>query len=276
MNRLSQAKQELLIAAIVEGTSIRGAARIADVTKNTALRNLKWIGDACQRYHDKHVRNLRSYHIEADEMWSFIHAKDKNLPLALAGSKQHGDMWTWIGMDAVSKVIISFHVGKKTPADAKIFATDLASRLPGRVQISTDQLRHYRTAFEEAFGTRADYGTIAKKFDPIPPKTADGKYEQPKLRKMREYAIMGDPNPGAISTHCIERQNLTVRQSVRRYARSTLAFSRKIESKRAAMALHYMHYNFCRFHSAHRVTPAMELGIASHPWEIREIAEMVG
>ncbi|MEO7413588.1 MAG: IS1 family transposase [Opitutaceae bacterium] len=274
MNRLSQIKQDLLVAAIVEGTSIRGAARIADITKNSAIRNLNWIGAACQTYHDKHVRNLKCFHIEADEMWSYIHAKDRNLPLDLIGSKEHGDMWNWIGIDAESKLVISWHVGKKETSDAKTFATDLASRLPGKVQISTDQLMHYRPAFEEAFGTRAAYGTISKKFGNVK-MSPDGKYEQPKLKKMRQYAVMGNPIPDAISTHCIERYNLSVRQSTRRFSRATLAFSRKIKNKRAAVALYFTYFNFCRIHPVIRVTPAMDAGLADHPWEIREIVALV-
>lgn len=274
MNRLSQLKQEMLIAALVEGNSVSGSARLAQVTKVTALRNLVWIGTACQKFHDKTVRDLKSTAVEADEMWNFIHAKGKNLPQALKGSRDHGDMWTWIGMCSISKLVIAWHVGKHDSSDAEIFAEDFASRIPGRVQISTDQLQRYRPAIENAFGTRADYATLSKKLGKTP-ETADGKYEQPKLKAERIASVYGNPNLDAVSTHSIERQNLTVRMSVRRYARATNAFARKIDNTRAALALHFVYYNFARIHSAHRVTPAMEAGISDHVWDIDEIARLV-
>lgn len=251
---------------------MRGTGRLVDVTLNTVLRNLLWLGDACQKLHNATVCELKCRRLEADELWSFNYAKDKNLPRGLQEKRDFGDMWTWVAIDPDTRLIVSWHVGKREYVDAQTFATDLASRIIGRVQITTDQLAHYRTALFEAFGDQADYATIQKKSGP-PSITEDGKIERPEaVKPQRKASVFGKPDPSLIRTSSIESQNLLMRMSMRRYMRAMNGFSRKIENKRAALALHFTYYNFCRVSPPIRVTPAMEAGLADHVWEIEELS----
>ena len=247
MNRLPLHKQGLIASLFVENASVRTTARKADVTVNTAMRNLVWIGEGCQKLHDALVCELRSKYIQADELWSLIHAKDKNLPPALRGSRDHGDMYTWIAIEPQTRLWISWHIGKREYRDAQIFCDDLASRVVSpRVQITTDQLIHYRAALEDAFGDRLDYATVRKSMGK-PMITEDGKIQRAeKITGERRAAVFGNPDPAHICTHSIESHNLILRMANRRYLRNSNSFSRKIENKRASMALHFAYFNFCQ------------------------------
>jgi len=275
VNRLSPAKQAQIAACLVEGNSVRGTGRLVGATLNTVLRNLLWLGDACQKFHHDTVREIRTTRIEADELYSFILAKDKNLPPELQGSRDFGDMYTWVAIDPDTRLIISWHVGKREYGDAQIFAMDLASRIAGRVQITTDQLTHYRSAIFDAFGTDADYATLRKSTG-IPTITPDGKIERPEnLKVHRRASVFGEPDKELISTSSIESNNLLMRMSSRRYIRFTNGFSRRIRNKRAALALYFVYYNFCRISPPIRVTPAMEAGLSDRIWEIEDIVGLL-
>jgi IS1 family transposase len=193
----------------------------------------------------------------------------------MQGLREFGDMYTWVALDPDSRLAVSWHVGKRDYPDAQTFATDLASRIISRVQITTDQLGHYRTALFEAFGDQADYATI-RKSSGLPIITPDGKIERPEsVKGNRRASVFGNPDPERITTSSIESQNLLMRMSMRRYMRAMNGFSRKIENKRAALALHFCYYNFCRISPPIRVTPAMEAGITNRIWEIEEIVGLV-
>ncbi|MDO8543763.1 MAG: hypothetical protein Q7S40_25255 [Opitutaceae bacterium] len=246
---------------------------MADVTLNTVLRNLVWLGEACYTFHDQNVRGLNCMRIEADEAWAFIYAKDKTL----ASLPRHlrafaGTRWTWISIDPDSKMVVNWHVGRHKPSDAQEFMDDLASRIPGRLQLTSDQLQHYRAAVENAFGDRVDYATIQKVMGK-PRFTPDGRIEQPKLRKNRKASVYGHPDEELVTTTTIEAQNLLLRMSNRRYTRFTNAFSRRIRNMRASVALHFTYYNFCRIHPVIRVTPAMEAGLVTSALQIEELIE---
>ncbi len=262
------------MSGLVEGLSVRSTARLANVSLNTVLRNLLWIGEACLAFHDGRAREMKCARLELDEMWAFIAMKEANVPEELIGSMEAGDVWTWIGMDPDSNFIVSWRIGKREYTDALAFVQDVAARVLGRVQITTDQLTHYRTAIEEAFGARADYATLQKVMDESR-KSTDGRYIQPSLKGNRIASVMGNPDPTLITTSSIERNNLTVRMSMKRYERATNAFSRSIRHMRAALALHFTYFNFCRISGPIRVTPAMEAGLSDHVWLVEELISLV-
>ena len=193
MNRLSKVKQAQIAACLVEGNSVRGTSRLLDVTLNTVLRHVGWFGDSCQKFHDEKVRGLKTTDIETDEMWSFVYAKTRNLPATLKENLDFGDMWTWISMCKHSRLAICWHVGKHDPSDAQIHIEDLASRIPGRVQITTDQLAQYRAVIENIFGPRADYATVRKTMGPTE-QSPDAKYTQPEHKETRRFSVFGKPD----------------------------------------------------------------------------------
>lgn len=275
MNRLPQEKIERLVALLVEGNSIRGISRILDMTKRTVLRNLVWIGEACQKFHDENVRGLKCKEIQADETWNFIYAKEKNVPKLKKAPPEAGSCWTWVAIDPISNLVPSWYVGKQhDSSEADFLMGDLASRIPGKVQITTDQLMHYRPAIETAFGDRVNYATIQKKLADVT-KTPDQKFEPQEFKGQRQASIYGNPDPERVTTTSVESNNLRMRLSMRRYMRSMNGFSRSLKNQRAAVALHFMHHNFCRISPPIKVTPAMEAGIADHVWDIEELTALV-
>jgi IS1 family transposase len=273
MNRLTKEQRTKIIAALVEGNSIRATARMCGVVLNTVLKLLPQIGQACMEYHDKHVRNLTCKRVQCDENWSFCYAKDKNVPEEKRGTFGFGDVWTWVAIDADTKVVASFTVGARGAQTAQRFMDDLASRLANRVQLTTDGHRVYLQAVEDAFGKDIDYAMLIKLYGED--RQTEARYSPAECIGCREQAIMGRPNPQYISTSHVERQNLTMRMGMRRFTRLTNAFSKKVDNHFWAIALHYMHYNFCRVHKTLRVTPAMEAGLTDHVWEIEEIAGLL-
>lgn len=275
MNRLPITKQALIAGHLVEGAGCRQTSRLCGCTLNTVLRNLVWIGEACYEFHDQVVRGLTCSRVEADELWSFVYAKDRVLH-ELPDEKRAGagTKWTWVAIDPDSRLVINWHVGDHEASDAQIFMDDLASRIPGRIQLTTDQLMHYLPAVQNAFGDRVDYATIQKKFKRTT-LTPDGRYEQPILRGNRRKSHFGEPDPEQITTTSIESQNFVLRQTNRRYSRSTNMFSKRIRNMRASLALNYAYYNFCRIHPAIRITPAMAANLTTWVWEIEELIERV-
>lgn len=273
MNRLNKDKQAKIIAALVEGNSLRATARMCDVAFNTVLKLLPQVGRACAKYQGRVFRNLPCKRIQCDEIWSFCYAKAKNVPADKQGQFGYGDLWTWVAIDADTKLVPSWCVGTRDAGTAFEFMHDLAGRLANRVQLTTDGHRVYLTAIESAFGADIDYAMLVKIYGSDA--KSDTKYSPAECIGCQTVGIAGRPNPKYVSTSYVERQNLTMRMNMRRFTRLTNAFSKKVENHAAAVALHYMYYNFCRIHQTLRVTPAMEAGIADHVWDVKEIAELL-
>jgi IS1 family transposase len=273
MNRLTKEQRTKIIAALVEGNSLRATARMCDVVFNTVLKLLPEIGRACLQYQDKALRNLTCKRIQCDEIWTFCYAKEKNVPADKKGQFGYGDIWTWVAIDADTKLVPSFMVGTRGSQTAKAFMDDLASRLANRVQLTTDGHRVYLNAVESAFGSDIDYAMLVKLYGNDA--EAETRYSPAECIGCREIGITGRPDPKHISTSYVERQNLTMRMSMRRFTRLTNGFSKKVENHIYHVALHYMHYNFCRIHKSLRVTPAMEAGISDHVWTVEEITTLL-
>jgi len=274
INRLTPAKRRAVVAALVEGNSIRATVRITGVAKNTVAKLLVDLGAACAKYQDETLRNLSSKRLQCDEIWSFCYAKAKNVTEEiLEKNADAGDVWTWTALDSDSKLILTWRVGGRTTTDAHEFIADLAGRVSGRVQISTDGLTHYGPAIVAAFGEGdVDLGQVVKHYSST---GNTGRYSPPVCTGCEKKVVLGEPDYGHISTSHIERSNLTLRMSMRRYTRLTNAFSRKVENHAAMVALFFCYYNFARVHQSLRVTPAMAAGISDHVWEIDEIVGLL-
>ena len=273
MNRLSKEQRTKIIAALVEGNSLRATARMCNVAFNTVLKLVPEIGQACADYQDKALRNLTCKLIQCDEIWSFCYAKEQNIPADKQGQFGYGDVWTWVAIDAETKLVPTFMVGTRVAQTAKRFMHDLASRLANRVQLTTDGHRVYLQAVEDAFGSEIDYAMLVKMYGNDA--EAETRYSPAECIGCQTVGIAGKPNPKHISTSFVERQNLTMRMMMRRFTRLTNAFSKKVENHFWAIALHYMHYNFCRIHQTLRVTPAMAAGVTDHVWDVEEIAALL-
>ncbi len=273
MNQLSIEKRTQIIGLLVEGTSLRATSRLADVSINTVTKLLVDIGNACQVYHDEHVRNVPSKRVQCDEIWSFIYSKDKNIPENLQGKYGIGSIWTWVGLDADSKLAISWLVGNRDASYARTFIQDVKDRLRNRVQLTTDGLKAYLDAVEESFGADIDYAQLVKLYG----KSLEGehRYSPAECTGIEKHPVVGRPNVKHISTSFIERSNLTMRMNMRRFTRLTNAFSKKVENHAHAVALHFMYYNFVRIHKTLRVTPAMQAGITKKLWKIEDLAMLL-
>jgi IS1 family transposase len=274
MNRLSTAKRAAVVGALVEGCSIRSTVRMTGVAKNTVTKLLVELGAACTAYQSDTLRNLSCKRLQCDEIWSFVGAKDKNVPADKMGKFGVGSVWTWTAIDADTKLCVSFLVSTRDAGAAHEFMADVASRLRGRVQLTTDGHRPYLEAVEGAFGADIDYATLTKLYGVDP--QGEKRYSPPVCLGCDTKIVSGDPNPKHISTSYVERQNLTMRMSMRRFTRLTNAFSKKVENHAAAIALYFMYYNFARIHQTLRVTPAMEAGVSDHVWSIEEIVGLLG
>lgn len=274
MNKLTQHKRVQVIAALVEGNSVRATCRMTGAAKGTVLKLLVDLGSACAAYQDRVLRNLTCQRIQCDEIWSFCYAKEKNVPDEYKGKLGFGDVWTWAAIDADTKLIVSSLVGGRSGAYARKFIDDLASRLATRVQLTTDGHKAYLTAVENAFGSEIDYAMLDKIYS-VPVQEGQARYSPGECCGTRKLKVKGNPDMAKVSTSYVERQNLTMRMSMRRMTRLTNGFSKKIENQAHAVAIHFMHYNFCRVHQTLRVTPAMEAGIADHVWSLDELAGLL-
>lgn len=240
---------------------------------NTILKLLAELGPACAQYQDEHLRGLRCRRIQCDEVWQFCYAKAKNVPTQKRGQFGYGDVWTWIALDADTKLVPSWLVSTRDAGAAYTFMMDVAGRIANRVQLTTDGYKPYLAAVEDAFGADIDYSMLVKLYGTA----GDGetRYSPAKIIGVRSEAIRGNPDPMHVSTSFVERQNLTMRMSMRRFTRLTNGFSKKVENLQHSVALHYMHYNFAKIHKTLRVTPAMEAGVSSHVWSIEEIVGLL-
>jgi IS1 family transposase len=275
MKKLSTEKRKQIINALVEGNSIRSTCRMTDTAKGTVLKLLADIGQVCAEYQDRVFRNLPCKRVQCDEIWQFCYAKEKNVPAEMRGKFGIGDVWTFTAVCADTKLVPSWLVGKRDAGYACEFVNDLAGRLANRPQISTDGHRMYLEAIEGAFGTDVDYAMIVKLYNEIKAQGSEKKYSPGECCGIRKTTITGDPDPKHISTSYVERQNLTMRMSMRRFTRLSNGFSKKLENHKYAVALHFMFYNFCRVHQSIRCTPAMEAGVADHVWSIEEVVGLL-
>ena len=272
MNKLPLAKRVAVVSALVEGNSLRSTCRMTGVAMNTVLKLLADLGEACATYHEQHVRNVTAKRIQCDEIWQYVYAKEKNVPDGKKGTFGFGDVWTWTAIDADSKLIVSYMLGPRKPEMAFDLMNDVASRLAGRVQLTTDGLYWYPHAVENAFGIDVDFGIVSKHYAA---QGHAGRYSPAAFVGSTKEVIRGNPDAKHISTSFVERQNLTMRMSMRRFTRLTNGFSKKLENHAYAVALHFLHYNFARVHKTLRVTPAMEAGLADHVWSIEEIVDLM-
>ena len=273
MNRLPLKKRTQIIGLLCEGTSLRATSRLADVSINTVTKLLVDIGTACQDYHDEHVRKVNAKRVQCDEIWSFIYAKDKNLPDNYQGKYGMGSIWTWVGLDADSKLVISWLVGNRDATYARLFMQDVADRLKNRVQPTTDGLKAYLDSVEESFGADIDFAQLVKLYGA--PLEAEHRYSPAECTGTEKNVVTGRPNKQHISTTYVERQNLTMRMNMRRFTRLTNAFSKKVENHAHAVALHFMYCNFVRIHKSLRVSSAMEAGITKKLWSVEDIARLL-
>lgn len=274
MNKLPTAKRIAVVAALVEGNSLRATARMTGVARMTIEKLLRDLGRACAAYQAETLVNLTCRRVQCDEIWSFCYAKRKNVTPKIA--EQHpnaGDVWTWTAIDADSKLVLSWLVGDRDAGSAYTFMQDVASRLAHRVQLTTDGHRPYLEAVEASFGMDVDFATLQKLYG------ADAedekRYSPAKCIGVDCKIIQGDPDPRHISTSYVERQNLTMRMHMRRFTRLTNAFSKKVEMHAHAVALHFMHYNFVRIHKTLKVTPAMAAGVTGKLWEIAALVALL-
>jgi IS1 family transposase len=261
-----------VVSCLIEGCSVRATVRMTGVSKPTIIKLLADLGAACAAYHDRHVRNLKVRRLQADEIWQFVGAKAKN---ARPEKKQEGwgDIWTWVGIDAETKLVVSYLVGGRDAGWAKEFMDDCASRIAGRVQVTTDGHRAYLEAVEGAFGIDCDYAQLQKIYGA--PTEREARYSPAKCIGCDMKVVSGNPDPKHVSTSFVERQNLTMRMHMRRFTRLTNAFSKKVENHAHSVALHYMFYNYCRLHQTLRITPAMAANLSDHIWSIEELCAIL-
>ncbi len=273
MNKLTTKKRAQILHMLVEGNSLRATARMADVSRNTVDKLLQDVGAACLAYQDEHLRNLPCKRVQCDEIWSFVYAKQKNVPQEMQDHFGVGDVWTWVAMCADTKIVPCWHVDNRGAAAAKSFIDDLAGRLANRVQLTTDGHRVYADAVEGAFHADVDYAMLVKLYGGD--KGQEKCYSPASYQGAKKQVMGGDPDQKHISTSYIERQNLTMRMSMRRFTRLTNGFSKKLDNYMHAISLHYMYYNFGRIHKSLKVSPAMEAGITDYLWSLEEIAGLI-
>lgn len=282
MNRLKDSERARVMACLVEGNSIRVTSRMTGVAKNTVTKLLVDLGRVCSEYQAERIQNLRTRRVQADEIWSFSYSKAKNASEPLRGTWGYGDVWTWTALDADSKLMICWHLGAHEYLDAAMFLQDLHGRLAERVQLSTDGWASYAAAVEDEFGAGVDYAQIVKKYGVDPKGEGQERRYSPAVCTGIAIRVMeGSPDVAHVSTSYVERSNLTMRMGMRRFTRLTNAFSKQVENLEAAVALHFLHYNFARPHTSlkktngYQTTPAMAAGIANHVWTLEEIVGLL-
>jgi IS1 family transposase len=286
MNKLSTERRAQVVSCLVEGMSIRGTVRVTGVAKNTIVKLLADLGQACADYQDATLTNLSTKRVECDEIWSFCHSKQKNVPEEHEGEFGYGDVWTWVALDADTKLVPSWLVGERTTIDAYTFLSDLKSRLRGRVQMTTDRHRPYLTVVEPLFASHGiDFAMLHKLYGNGGGVEGQRRYSPAVCTGIDKLVICGEPIEALISTGYVERQNLTMRMGMRRFTRLTNAFSKKVENLARVVSIHFMHYNFCRVQQSLTITrtdgkpikqtPAMAAGVATHAWSVYELVALL-
>jgi IS1 family transposase len=275
MNKLPTTKRAQILQLLCEGMSMRATSRVADVSINTVTKLLVDAGRACSEYQDRVLRDLPCKRLQVDEIWAFCYAKQKNVPVEKRGLGI-GDVWTWTAICDETKLIPSWFVGNRDLDHAEAFLMDLRGRLANRVQITTDGHRPYLEAVRDVFHDKVDHAMLTKIYgQPAAAPEAHRRYSPTPMIRAKREAIFGNPDMDKASTSYVERQNLTMRMSMRRFTRLTNGFSKKAENHVHAVSLHFMHYNFARIHKSLRITPAMAAGVSDHVWTMEEIAALV-
>jgi IS1 family transposase len=274
MNKLPLAKRVQILSMLCEGSSLRSISRVCDVSINTVSKLLVDAGEACAAFHDNHVRGVKAKRIQCDEIWAFVHAKQKNVASAKAAPGKAGDVWTWTALDADSKLIVTWLIGERDGEAANQFIGDVAQRVASRIQLTTDGHKAYLEAVEGAFGADVDYAMLVKLFGAAP-EAAKGRYSPAECTGIRKTRIEGNPDDKHISTSYVERQNLNMRMGIRRFTRLTNAFSKKVENHGHALALYFVFYNFVRIHKTLRTTPAMAAGVTDRLWSMEDIVTLI-
>jgi len=266
---ISEDRAVLALQLLLEGNSIRSTERITGLDRNTIMTLLVRAGERCKRLMDEKMRNLHLKHLQIDEIWTYVQKKARRI--RSGDSPDIGDQWVFVALDEDTKLIPAFHIGKRHQKDTRAFLWDLYGRISGRTQITTDGLHHYTAGVPDAFGLDCDFAQLVKLFGEWGQHDANARYSPSPIVEVLSKVRTGNPDPNHISTSHVERQNLTMRMAIRRFTRLTNAFSKKLANLKAAVALHFAYYNFCRIHSSLRVPPAMEAGIATHIWTIAEL-----
>lgn len=275
MNKKSIKERAQILSLLVEGNSLRATTRIIRETQggcsiNTVTKLLEEIGEACAWYQDQNLRNLPCKRVQVDEIWSFVYSKQKNVPEGM--ENEAGDVWTWTAIDADTKLVPSWRIGSRDADAALDFISDLGARMANRIQLTSDGHKAYIEAVEQTFGTEIDYAMLVKVYG----ETGEGqkRYSPAHFTGSTKRVMAGNPDQAAVSTSFAERQNLTMRMSMRRFTRLTNGFSKKVENHGHAIALHFMHYNFCRIHKSLKVTPAMAAGVSQTLWSLEDVVKM--
>lgn len=278
MNKLSPEMRAAVLSCLVDGVSIRATSRITGVAKGTILRLLESAGAACAEYQNQVLWNLPCRRIQADEIWSFIFGRDRNIRPEVRDHSPSlvGSAWTWTAICSETKLMVSWYVGSRDVYSATEFVRDIAPRLAGRIQLTTDGLKLYVNAVDGAFGGEIDYAMLTKLYGPSGnDKSAETRYSPGRIKGVEKSVILGDPDEQHINTSYVERQNLTMRMGMRRFTRLTNAFSKKFENHCHAVSLHMFHYNFIRVHQTIRTTPAVAAGVTDRVWSLLDLVELI-
>lgn len=276
MNKLPLAKRVQILSMLCEGSSMRSISRVADVSFNTVAKLLQDAGEACAAFHFNTVKDVKAKWVQCDEIWSFCYAKQKNVATAKSPTYGAGDVWTWTALDSDSKLIISYMVGDRDAETANFFMDDLRSRISGRTQLTTDGLRLYVDAVAGAFGNEeVDYAMLVKLYGESAGAGNERRYSPVECIGAQKRRITGNPDAKHVSTSHVERQNLTMRMSMRRFTRLTKAFSKKLDNHIDALSLYFVFYNFARIHKTLRVSPAMAAGLTDKLWSMEDIAVLI-
>ena len=274
MNRLPTAGRVAILKALTEGCSLRSTSRMAGVSINTVTKLLVDGGTAAAKFLDATLRDLPCKRLQLDEIWAFVGAKDKNIPAERAGEQGIGSIWTWVAIDADTKLIPSYLVGLRDAEHATAFVGDLASRLTNRVQVTTDGLKAYVEAMELGFGGAVDYAVLHKVYG-RGNDTPEARYSPAERVRCDKKGVSGNPDPAHVNTSYVERQNLTMRMRMRRFTRLTNAFSKKLANHEHAVALHFFAYNFVTRHQTLRMPPALKAKVTDHIWSFEELVELI-